>query len=70
MSSTLRLAPPYRTLRELIESTTRDAVAGGPVDEKDAEEWLQDLEQRAATGRFFAAFSYFRVVGYRTPSEA
>lgn len=63
MSSTLRLALPYRTLREFIGSTTHDAVAGGPVDEKDAEEWLQDLEQRAAIGRFFAAFSYFRVVG-------
>ena len=57
------LLPPYSALREFIESNTRNAVAAGFVVEKEATAWLRDLETRDAGGRFFAAFSYFRVVG-------
>jgi hypothetical protein len=57
------LLPPYPVLREFIESNTRTAVVEGFVMEREATTWLRDLESRNAGGRFFAAFSYFRVVG-------
>jgi SAM-dependent methyltransferase len=57
------LLPPYAALREFIESNTRNAVAAGFIMEQEATQWLRDLETRSTSGRFFAAFSYFRVVG-------
>jgi SAM-dependent methyltransferase len=57
------LLPPYPALREFIESNTRNAVAGGFMAQRDATAWLRDLEARNAGGRFFAAFSYFQVIG-------
>ena len=61
------LLPPYPALREFIESNTRNAVAGGFMAQEGATEWLRDLEARSASGRFFAAFSYFQVVGRIAP---
>ena len=57
------LMPPYRPLKEWIESTTNGVVAEGGMSESQARVWLDDLERRGREERFFGAFSYFRVVG-------
>ena len=57
------LLPPYPALQEFIESNTRDAVAAGFMAQGEATAWLDELKSRHGEGRFFAAFSYFQVVG-------
>ncbi len=57
------LLPPHSALQEFIESNTHNAVTEGFMVQSEATAWLHDLETRSAGGRFFAAFSYFQVVG-------
>jgi hypothetical protein len=46
----------------LLTSVDRAQQAGAiTADERSA--WLEDFERRAQSGRFFAAFTYFRVMG-------
>lgn len=61
------LMPPYPAVREFIESNTHKAVAAGFMAQRDATEWLHDLEARHAGRRFFGAFSFFQVVGRVAP---
>lgn len=63
------VTPPYPVVREHIESNVRNAEAIETMPESELEAWLRDLDARYKEERFFAAFSYFRVVG-RVPDRS
>lgn len=57
------ITAPYLVLQDFIESNTRRAVEEGVMRDEDARDWLRDLQSRHTAGRFFSAFTYFRVTG-------
>jgi hypothetical protein len=53
----------YEPTKEFISSNTARAVSEGAMDAGAARSWLDDLQARAADGRYVFAFTMFRVTG-------
>ncbi len=56
--------PNYTVFKEWwIDGGIAQARSAGIASEEDLTEWLQDLDERDKTGRFFSAFTTYRVSG-------